>query len=352
MEKLKKIHFSYFKRLVLSGLSFALLLSLGLTFLYKSLEIEEAQMIKYNETGSIDYKVYLKPNQFYETDYLGKGMYYIASLIRNIYVDLDYKFVIGVPTDMTFDYDIVGKLVISDDSGKNKLFEKEYTLKTKVIETLKNKSIYHIKDNLTIDYDYYNNLANSFKSTYGVVGESKLQIYIRVNKNVTNEEQNVNVKGQKQMTVEIPLTQKTLDVKINDKGINSSDEIVKDSHVSVGNVVYGVLFIISFILFVASVLWFLELLFMIKPKRNKYDKFVKKIITEYDRLIVETETKPRLENKEIIKIRKFEELLDARDNLKRPIMYHTVTKHQKCYFYIEKDNTIYLLIIKAVDLEG
>ena len=68
MEKLKKIHFSYFKRLVLSGLSFALLLSLGLTFLYKSLEIEEAQMIKYNETGSIDYKVYLKPNQFYETD--------------------------------------------------------------------------------------------------------------------------------------------------------------------------------------------------------------------------------------------------------------------------------------------
>jgi len=256
MEKLKKFHFSYFKRLVLSGLSFVLLLSLGLTFLYKSLEIEEAQMIKYNETGSIDYKVYLKPNQFYETDYLGKGMYYIASLIRNIYVDLDYKFVIGVPTDMTFDYDIVGKLVISDDSGKNKLFEKEYTLKTKVIETLKNKSIYHIKDNLTIDYDYYNNLANSFKSTYGVVGESKLQIYIRVNKNVTNEEQNVNVKGQKQMTVEIPLTQKTLDVKINDKGINSSDEIVKDSHVSVGNVVYGVLFIISFILFVASVLWF------------------------------------------------------------------------------------------------
>jgi len=91
---------------------------------------------------------------------------------------------------------------------------------------------------------------------------------------------------------------------------------------------------------------------MIKQKRNKYDKFVKKIITEYDRLIVETETKPRLENKEIIKIRKFEELLDARDNLKRPIMYHTVTKHQKCYFYIEKDNTIYLLIIKAVDLEG
>ena len=68
-------------------------------------------------------------------------------------------------------------------------------------------------------------------------------------------------------------------------------------------------------------------------------------------MIVETPTAPILENKEIIKIKRIEELLDARDNLKRPIMYHSLVEHQKCYFYIENQNTIYLLTIKETDLQ-
>lgn len=350
-KKKNTIYISYNLRIILCAISFIMCIGLSFLFLSKTLQVEEAKVVTYQEMGSLDYKVYLKDNDFYETPYLEKNMVYIASLIDNIYVDLNYRFIIDNVSDMSFSYDVVGNLVISSDQGKNKLYEKEYILKSSKIETRQDITIYNIQDSLSINYDYYNSLANSFKSTFGVDAESKLIIYIRVKKKVDNELYNVALNETKQMELTIPLTQRTLNIGINDTSINASNNIVSESSVKFGNIVCGVISAILFIGSVASILKTLELLFLLIPKKSKYDKYVGKILTEYDRLIVETPTEPRLENKEIIVIKRIEELLDARDNLKRPIMYYNLVSHQKCYFYIEKENTIYLLTIKAVDLE-
>ena len=69
-------------------------------------------------------------------------------------------------------------------------------------------------------------------------------------------------------------------------------------------------------------------------------------------MIVETETAPVInDNINVIKVGKFQELLDVRDNLKLPIKYYVVNKHQKCYFFISHEEELYLLTIKEVDLE-
>ena len=44
------------------------------------------------------------------------------------------------------------------------------------------------------------------------------------------------------------------------------------------------------------------------------------------------------------------ELLDVRDNLKMPIIYVNIVKHQKGLFYIKNDNDIYMITIKNIDL--
>ena len=350
-EKTSSIYISFNARIALCALSFIVLIGLSFLFLVKSLNVSEEKVLTYQEVGSLDYKVYLKENQFYETPYLGKNMIYIASLIKNINVDLDYRFIIDNVSDMDFSYDIVGNLIISTAQGSSRLYEKEYVLKSSKLEAKEDTTIYNITDSFSIDYDYYNNLANSFKSTFGVDATSELQVYVRINKKINNEEFAVNLNDTKQMQLSIPLSQKTLDIKINDTGINSTNRAVNESETSVGNVVCGIISLILFVGSVAAILKTLELLFLLIPKNSKYDKYIKKLINEYDRLIVETPTEPRLENKEIIVIKRFEELLDARDNLKRPIMYHNLINHQKSYFYIEKENTVYLLTIKAVDLE-
>ena len=90
---------------------------------------------------------------------------------------------------------------------------------------------------------------------------------------------------------------------------------------------------------------------MLRTKKTIYDQFVEKILNEYDRLIVENTTGPDTKTNNIIKISKFEELLDVRDNLKLPIMYYIVAKHTKCYFYIKHNRDLYLMTVKAADLE-
>ena len=320
--------------------------------LTKTFEVEEAKVVNYQENGSLDYKVYLKPNEFYEQEFLGKGKFYIASIIKNITVDMNYQFLIEQPVDTNFSYQVVAKLSIAGDQGKNTLYEKEYILVDKKLDPIASTTMQSVKESVVIDYDYYNELANRFKATFGVDAASSLTLYIRITKAAVNASQEININETSSMNLTIPLTQKTLDIQLNDTGINSTKSIVKESEVSFGNVFFGVLCFVIFILAVAFILKTLELLFILVPKKSKYDKYIGRILNEYDRLIVETSSELRTENKEIIKIKKFEELLDARDNLKRPIMYHVLVPHQKCQFYIESENIVYLLIIKAPDLEN
>ena len=89
----------------------------------------------------------------------------------------------------------------------------------------------------------------------------------------------------------------------------------------------------------------------LKKKKSKYDKYISKLLKEYDRLIAESSTLLSLEEKEIITITKFSELLDIHDNLQLPIMYYVVKEHEECYFYINHENIIYLLKINANKLD-
>ena len=46
---------------------------------------------------------------------------------------------------MSFDYNIIGKLVILEGQGKNKLYEREYTLKNVEVEPNKNQKNNEVK---------------------------------------------------------------------------------------------------------------------------------------------------------------------------------------------------------------
>jgi len=156
------------------------------------------------------------------------------------------------------------------------------------------------------------------------------------------------------MVLNIPLSEKSVDISLDYDDINNESKVLDNSRFVLDNIVY---------IFVSVILIILSLVFMVKGmrlskylirKKNIYDKYVEKLLSEYDRLIVETTSPPviSIEDKnKIINIEKFTELLDVRDNLKQPIMYYVVTKHEKCHFYINSGEKIYLTTIKKVDLE-
>ncbi len=335
-------------RLVFDLVLFVILLSTGTALLYKSLQFEAEKVVKYNERSNIDYRVYLLKNDFYEQEFLGKDMLYVASLIDKVQLDFNYDFATEENENIDFEYSIVAKLSITNPADTKSYFDKSYTLLEPKTVNMRNASVQSIKEQVIVNYPYYNGLANGFRNQYGVDAESRLTVYMVVNKKNTQESDYI-LDSSNVMNIVIPLSERSVDIKLDYKEINETSNIIKKKTMTVKDYLP---------LALAAVFVLLSLVMMVKAMRNfnllhrkksEYDKQVARILKEYDRLIAESQSLMSFDNKQIIHINKFTELLDIHDNLQLPIMYYTVEAHQQCYFYIHHQDVIYLFQIVADD---
>lgn len=343
----KKIYIGYQARVCINCSLLIILLFVTAIFIKNTIILEPTKMISYQEKGDIDYKVFLKQNNFYDKEYLDKDMVYIASLIDTISIDFLYQFYVDEQVSLSFNYDIVANLLIQDVLEKNTYFEKEYVLLNNKNFRMDDINQYNINENINVDYSYYNTLSNKFKTVYGVDAKSNLIIYLRINK--SNDEGIFN--NDSVMSIKIPLSEKDVNIKMDYTKLTEDSKTVRNKNLAFKNIFYIMGTIISIIFTIISFINLVKLMKLSKKTRSKYDKYVNKILKTYDRVIAEVYTAPKLKSNNIIKVKKFEELLDIRDNLNLPIMYYCVTKHQKSYFYIIHHEEIYLLVIKAIDLD-
>ena len=335
--------------LVLYIVLFIVFLAICLFFASNTITRTKAIPIKYSQNGNIDYKVYLNKNNFYTEKYLDMNKSYVASLINYVDINFNYVFNINQKTTMDFDYKIIGELVIENSKGNGRYLEKEYTLlDTKIRKLVQDKAL-TIKENIKIDYGYYNQLANSFKSTYGVDINSYLNVYLEIEPK-TSKDLNYKINETNKISLKIPLSEKAIEINLDASNQNS----VKHTTIS-GETKLSILFLILEILFFIPtcilLIKIINRIFYIVNDYTPFDKYVKKKLKEYDRLIVETDSELNTKGYNVIEIKNFTELLDARDNLNLPILYLNTIPHEEGIFYILSNNDIYMLTIKNDDLD-
>ena len=347
----KKKYISFRARVLLISIFTFVFLFCSIFMILNSLSVVKLESINYKETSSIDYKVYLKENEFFTEEYLNKNMTYIASLIKNITINFNYLFTIDKANTMDISYDVMGKLVITSQKDGSIFFEKEYKLVDETTNTIVESNSYSIDKDVVIDYDYYNNLANKFKYSYGVETESYLNVYLTI-KGKNKGENSFNINNNSVISLKIPLSEKAINIKLDYKDLNENKKIFSNQKTQINN---RIIFIVGITLAIISLIFLIKLIRLLSftfKKKSKYDKYINKILREYDRLIINTRTPPKLDGFNVIKLDSFQELLDARDNVKGAIKYYIVTEHQKCNFYFTHDNDLYLLIIKEVDIDN
>ena len=66
------IYLGYYSRLIFNVILFLSLVVTSYIFINKSIVIQEAKNVSYEEHGNADYKVFLKDNIYYEDKYLDK----------------------------------------------------------------------------------------------------------------------------------------------------------------------------------------------------------------------------------------------------------------------------------------
>lgn len=348
--RFKRFHISFGSRLLFYSALFFGSFFLSFYFVGSSFDFVHEENISFKETGNIDYSVCLNKNDTFETECLEKNSSYnyVASLINNISVKFDYTFGGNkVYLEKPLKYKIVGNLIIKNKENSYIYSEKEYVLKDESSDNILTTDLYYnIQDSVNIDYSYYNNIANQFKSEYGVDIDS----YLNVSLIVSNEvDAKYNVPNSSALNIKIPLSLKSVKLEASELN-NGFDQTVIKEYLTISDYVTLICGVLLFIFSIYYFIGFISLFSSLFKKKSIYDKTLNKYMKEYDRLIVETKSLPAFSDYNMLKIKTFEELLDVRDNLRLPIMYYNVISHQKAYFYILHENNLYVYTLKEVDL--
>lgn len=308
-------------------------------------------LAKYSENGKIDYKIYLKDNDYYDTGYLEEGMQYVASLIKTINVRFNYQMKTDTKIDFNSNYKVVAKVQVTEkDTPSKVLFNKEEVLASNTITKKDNN--YVIEEELDIDYDKYNELVNSYKRDYGLIASGNLILSLEVDNNGNIENNENALDKTSTMQISIPLSEQTLGITINTDKINDSGTLVGVNKLfTISNYILFIIFIMLFIITIASII--LDINFYLNNfKKDKYRELVNKILNQYDRIIVNGKVsinEAYFPNK--IYPDTIEEMVDAAQTLEVPIYYYEAIPNEKCFFVIIKNDTLYKYRLTRAFLE-
>ena len=172
-------------RLQLLCLFGIVLFSLIDIFMYKSGYFEEKKLtLKYQENSDIDpidYKVYLKDNDFFETEYLEKNKTYITNLIDHINVDFNYKIQFDHPVEGEYKYYVYATIESKKTNGDANYWSKDYRITDEDTMGIKNIKEFTIHKNVDIDYNKYNSILNAFKKSVGLSStDGVLKVYLNI----------------------------------------------------------------------------------------------------------------------------------------------------------------------------
>lgn len=313
--------------------------------LKKSIGFAEIKKLNIEESSKVDYLVYLKENDYFVEEYLPAGRQYIASLID----DIDARFIYTFKTDQNvaydYSYDITGTVVAHEKGDESRvLYERDYVLLDTKRESVSDVTSFTVRENLKVDYALYNQIISNFKGDYALSLDSYLKIKLNVRVTAKYDEFVNPIMRQEALEIKIPLTEQTIKVGMEYKDINRVTQAEEENHLEITNIVFFFFFWVSILLDIFVTLALVRSIEEEKKAKGHYLVELEKIQKHYDRAIVETKVLPIVDGKHIVEVERFEELLDARENVEKPILHF---RKRDCSVFIIVDNDIvYKYILK------
>lgn len=323
-------------------LSFIIIFFLILSFLiFYAIKNAPIDKLYYEEKSNIDYRVNLKNNNYFDKESLEnnseKIKEYIAGLIENINMTFKYKYNLSDIYQFKYKYNLQINLLATERDKREKiLYYKEYPIiEEKTIE--ENSNVFEINETFNLDYQYYNNIIDNFKKEFILSIDSYLEVVMNISIEGINNEL---INKINEIKLIVPLSEKTFEIEERYTKENSETLFKKTDDKS--TMILYILIIIDSILLIFSII---KLIIYINKNKTYYKKELKKIIDEYDSIIVEINNMPNSNKKNIINVQSFLELVDARENGKSILHIETV-KDKESIFFIINDNYIYQYVLE------
>ena len=337
--------------LIISG--FVLVLSIWIMFRSFSPEAErKVPVLSYNTNSDVKYKVYLKKNDFYQSQYVGMNEMIPASFID--YVEIDFSGMIQSqkPLNYNYTYKVTGNLsgyyTGGEEGKKGTIWNKSYTF---VEPTAKSESNSNLKLNskVKIKFDTYNEYVNKYKLRASVPMDADLTVTFSgtIKANIDGAKDDIN--DMITSSVKIPLSVSTIN--ISSKSDGGGSKTIFNIEKIEGKKNYPLL-VFSTVVFIISLTATVKLLISIKKMTENHSVLFKlnKILKDHAQVVVEIDSIPRVRQATIIEVKQFKDMIDVQQELHLPILYHKSEELTENSFYIISGNQIYRYVINS-DME-
>ena len=341
-------------KLLIFGFSALIFGFLFFVSLKNSRLLDEIMPLYYSETSFLDYQVCLKENSDYPKPCLDKNMNYIASLIDYLEVDFSYTYEIDEKMTANYNYYIDAEIKVYDKSNTSKI------IKTETVMIVDNKSFtandlkkFDIVEKVKINYSEYNDRIRAFKANYNLVAASDVTLRLHVENSSTNEKYENPITNSSVMSVVIPLTENRIDITMNYRDINNRVIINSNDKIEI-NIIFAGLTVVCALAIAGSLGLFTYNLFQSKVKKSTYEKYIAKLLREYDDIITEAVTLIDEDAYEIYDIKTFGELKNISDRLERPILFTEGTLNtgvKRTWFSLIDNEILYRVVIRSDEIE-
>ena len=310
--------------------------------------------INYAETGEVDYKVKLKPNSFYEQEYLPAGQAYVASLIDGVVADFSYALATE-SSNVRYDYSykIDTQLLVTDAQTGNALFSPVYDTLPEKSFTQSRADRLAIREQVVIDYAHYNAIAENFIDTYQLTATSS-SLLVRMHVFVVSscEEFNADNVNEYVVSLSIPLTGKTLNIEMS-TGVPAAETKIlacdraenKNLFLRAGLGVAGGDLVLALVLVLV--------IFLTRNTDINYEIKVKKLLSAYRSYIQRINNEFDTRGYRVLLVNSFNEMLEIRDTISAPILMHENEDQTCTQFLIPTDSQfLYLFEIKVENYDA
>lgn len=325
-------------RLALESLIFIVI---AIVLIVSYFDLSKDEYNTYTEKAKVDYVVNLKENEFYENNQVDEKMNVVASLIKDFEIEFKYNLDLAKEQEYTYNYKILAKTTVKEGSRANSIYETTEELLNKETQTSNSKNL-EISEKLNIDYNEYNDKISKFISAYNLSNTTntlELDMYVYVTNQYDGKQINAESKV---MTLNIPLTTKTVEIGIGSNVIQDEGQILsKESEYE--NITW-VLAVGVVSAFIGLVIFILLIKYIIDNRRAEtmYRQELKSILFNYKNYVQAVNEDIDASSYKVIKINTFNEILGMKETLQAPILMYTDEKEERTKFMIIKDNLLYV----------
>lgn len=330
MKELKRVYNGIIITIVI------LILSVCIYFIASKVIPNNKKIVDYVVSSDIDYNVSQKDS----TNVLESGKTYVSSKVNNIMFKYNFKLSFNKNIDAMYKYDIKAIVIssIDDDAEENPdVYEYPETLKSVDYTNINSNSI-DLSDELIINYDKYNTIANNYNRSVNLAIKSKLLVVSTINVKTNFGKEEVY-----KYYSNIPLEKNTFSISLNKT--NTKGSIYSKDSNDVKSSINTVFIIVIFILCV-SLIYQIYLINDYKKKHYLEFKY-RKIMKDYENVVVPIRSIPKASDVMAIRVINFKSMIDIQHEMHMPILcykgneqiIYLIMNNKTAYVYFLNDNT-------------